>query len=102
MLNRDPDVTIAFSAGLIFSTAPNSVWIARPLQAPSSARAAELLFTPNLSDYCYDLVTEQAKVIDEWHNGSLSPLGFSSLVVLANPFEGSPRRLPVEPYDSTS
>jgi len=81
---RDPDCTLAFGAGQVYSTVADLAKWDRALETDTALPAAQraLLFTPNLSDYAYGWVVEQKSgVTMQWHNGSLAPLGFTSLVV---------------------
>ena len=42
----------------------------------------DLLFKPNLQNYGYGwVIQKQTGVTIEWHNGAISPLGFTALVV---------------------
>lgn len=80
----DPDVTLAFGAGQIFSTAPDLATWDRALASGKLLRpdTEALLFHPNLAAYGYGWVIEKKSgVTIEWHNGALSPLGFSALIV---------------------
>jgi len=79
----DPDCTLAFGAGQIYSTVRD---LARWDRALASDRAlspfdTERLFRPNLANYGYGWVVEQkGDVVVQWHEGALAPLGFTSYV----------------------
>lgn len=80
----DTDVTLAFGSGQVFSTVGDLAKWDRALYGDKILPAAQrdLLFKPNLDDYGYGWVIETKKgVTVEWHNGALSPLGFSSFMV---------------------
>jgi CubicO group peptidase (beta-lactamase class C family) len=80
----DPDVTVAFGAGQVYSTVLDLAKWDRALTGEKVLAAAQrdLLFTPNLDDYGFGWVIEkQSNVTIEWHNGALEPLGFSAMIV---------------------
>lgn len=82
--SKDPDVTVAFGSGHVYSTVRDLALWDRTLtgESPLKATQRELLFTPNLNHYGYGGVIEKkAGATIEWHNGALSPLGFTALVV---------------------
>lgn len=81
---KDRDVTFAFGSGQIYSTVRDLAKWDRALAdekiLPATSR--DLLFKPNLDDYGYGwVIQKKAGVTMEWHNGALSPLGFTALVV---------------------
>lgn len=81
---KDTDVTLAFGSGQVFSTVGDLAKWDRALYGDKILPAAQrdLLFKANLDDYGYGWVIETKKgVTVEWHNGALSPLGFSSFMV---------------------
>jgi CubicO group peptidase (beta-lactamase class C family) len=81
---EDPDVTYAFGSGQIYSTVQDLARWDRALNGDTVLPAAsrKLLFAPNLHDYAYGwLVQKKENVTYEWHNGAISPLGFTSLMV---------------------
>jgi D-alanyl-D-alanine carboxypeptidase len=81
---KDPDVTVAFGSGQIFSTIFDLAKWDRALKDVTVLPAAQrdLLFTPNLSSYGYGWVIQKKNgVAFEWHNGALSPLGFASYMI---------------------
>jgi CubicO group peptidase (beta-lactamase class C family) len=80
----DPDVTLAFGSGQIHSTVLDLAKWDRALASGAVLKLGSrtLLFSPNLGSYGYGWVIEQkSNVTIEWHNGALSPLGFSALIV---------------------
>jgi D-alanyl-D-alanine carboxypeptidase len=78
---RDRDVTFAFGSGQIYSTVSDLALWDRAL-ADGKVTGQEQLFKANLDDYGYGWVTGSAKgVAFAWHNGALSPLGFSSFLI---------------------
>jgi CubicO group peptidase (beta-lactamase class C family) len=81
---KDRNLTLAFGAGQVYSTAADLAKWDRALDTDSvlSAASRKLLFTPNLDDYAYGWVHQvQSGVAYDWHNGALSPLGFSAYMV---------------------
>jgi CubicO group peptidase (beta-lactamase class C family) len=81
---KDRDVTWAFGSGQIYSTISDLARWDRALASESILGTAQkqMLFTANLSEYGYGWVIEsRAGVPIVWHNGALSPLGFSSYMV---------------------
>lgn len=81
---KDPDVTLVFGSGQVYSTVGDLARWDRALLGDKVLPAAQrdLLFKPNLDDYAYGwVVQKRAGVTYEWHNGALSPLGFSSFMV---------------------
>lgn len=79
----DRDVTLAFGAGQIYSTVRDLARWDRALASGQALPAAQqsLLFTPNLDDYGYGWVMQKYQGTPlQWHNGALSPLGFSAFV----------------------
>jgi D-alanyl-D-alanine carboxypeptidase len=81
---KDRDVTWAFGAGQIYSTISDLARWDRALASESilGAEQKKMLFTPNLSQYGYGWVIEsRAGESITWHNGALTPLGFSSYMV---------------------
>jgi len=81
---KDTDVTLAFGSGQVFSTVGDLAKWDRALYGDKILPAAQrdLLFKPNLDEYGYGWVIETKKgVTVEWHNGAISPLGFSSFMV---------------------
>ena len=82
--NKDPDVTFAFGSGQIYSTVHDLALWDRALtgEVVLNAKERDLLFQPNRDRYAYGWVVEKkAGITVEWHNGALSPLGFTALVV---------------------
>lgn len=80
----DRDVTLAFGAGQIYSTAADLALWDRALVGTAALPSAQknLLFAPNLDNYGYGWVIESVKGVPiEWHNGALSPLGFASYMI---------------------
>lgn len=82
---KDRNVTMAKSSGSAFSTTADLLhWIER-LHQPGTVLTSptlEKLFTPNRRNYAYGWVVEERngqKI--HWHNGALSPLGYTSLLV---------------------
>lgn len=81
---KDPDVTLAFGSGQIYSTVQDLARWDRALIGETVLGAAkrDLLFTPNLGNYGYGwVIQKKAGITYEWHNGALSPLGFTALIV---------------------
>lgn len=81
---KDHDLTCAFGAGQVYSTVIDLAKWSQALDDGSALapKARDLLFTPNLSDYGYGWLIQRKRNIDfQWHNGALSPLGFSSYVL---------------------
>jgi CubicO group peptidase (beta-lactamase class C family) len=72
----DRDLTLVFGSGQVYTTLPDLVRWDRALAAGKIA-GQEQLFQPNLANYGYGWVIADGFV---WHNGALSPLGFSSLM----------------------
>jgi len=78
---RDRDLTFAFGAGQIYSTVSDLARWERALGAHEIA-GEEQLFTPNLNGYGYGwFEKKKGSLVYYWHNGALSPLGFSSFYV---------------------
>jgi D-alanyl-D-alanine carboxypeptidase len=79
----DPDVTFAFGSGQLYSTAHDLALWDRALASGKIAPAIQKqLFTANVSRYGYGWSIEKESGVDiQWHNGAISPLGFSSFVV---------------------
>jgi CubicO group peptidase (beta-lactamase class C family) len=81
---KDRDVSFAFGSGQIYSTVKDLARWDRALTSDATLAAAQrdLLFKPNLDDYGYGWVIQKKNgVTFEWHNGAISPLGFTALVV---------------------
>jgi CubicO group peptidase (beta-lactamase class C family) len=81
---KDRDVTAAFGSGQIYSTVQDLARWDRALTGESVLPAAkrDLLFAPNLESYGYGwVIQKKAGVTMEWHNGAISPLGFTALIV---------------------
>jgi CubicO group peptidase (beta-lactamase class C family) len=81
---RDPNVTFAFGSGQIFSTVLDLAKWDRALAGDQVLPAKEraLLFTKNLDDCGYGwFIHKKAGVEFQWHNGAISPLGFSAFAV---------------------
>ncbi len=81
---KDKDVSFAFGSGQIFSTVEDLAKWDRALAGDKLLPAAQrdLLFTPNLDDYGYGWVIQKKSGVSyEWHNGAISPLGFSAFIV---------------------
>ena len=76
----DPDLTVAFGAGNLKSTAPDLVTWSRALDGTRVLNEAQKkkLWTPRLSSYACGWVVD-AK--GQRHNGAISPLGFYALLV---------------------
>ncbi len=82
--NKDPDVTLAFGSGQVYSTVRDLALWDRALAGETVLKPAvrDLLFTPNSDDYGYGwVIRKNADVTMAWHNGALSPLGFTALIV---------------------
>ncbi len=80
---QDRDITFAFGSGQIYSTVQDLARWDRALTGDAILPATERaqLFTPYLDDYGYGWVIEKKNgVVLEWHNGAISPLGFTALV----------------------
>jgi CubicO group peptidase (beta-lactamase class C family) len=82
-LFADRDLTFAFGSGQIFSTVSDLAKWDRALAARTALpKLEDQLFKPNLDDYGYGWVMETSGgVAVQWHNGAISPLGFTALVV---------------------
>jgi D-alanyl-D-alanine carboxypeptidase len=81
---KDRDVSFAFGSGQIYSTVKDLARWDRALTGDTILGAAQrdLLFKPNLDDYAYGwVIQKKSGVTIEWHNGAISPLGFTALVV---------------------
>lgn len=81
---KDPDVSLAFGSGQIYSTVQDLARWDRALVGETvlSAAKRDLLFTPNLGNYAYGwVVQKKGNVSFVWHNGALSPLGFTALAI---------------------
>lgn len=80
---RDPDVSFAFGSGQLYSTVEDLAKWDRALATASPLVPAvrDLLFTPNRDDYGYGWIIEHDPALIEWHNGAISPLGFSAILV---------------------
>lgn len=81
---KDRDLSLSFGSGQIYSTVLDLARWDRALVGVAALPAAtrDLLFKPNLEDYGYGWVVEnKSGVAYQWHNGALSPLGFTSLMV---------------------
>jgi D-alanyl-D-alanine carboxypeptidase len=77
----DRDVTFAFGSGQIYSSAGDLARWEHALQS-QKVQGENLLFTPNLEGYGYGWTIEDVNGVQRiWHNGALSPLGFSCLMV---------------------
>lgn len=81
---KDRDVSFMFGSGQIYSTVRDLALWDRALTGEKVLKAVErdLLFKPNLQNYGYGwVIQKQTGVTIEWHNGAISPLGFTALVV---------------------
>ena len=81
---KDRDVSFAFGSGQIYSTVEDLARWDRGLTGETVLPAAQrdLLFVPNLEQYGYGwVIQKKAGVTMQWHNGALSPLGFTALIV---------------------
>ncbi|MBX3209151.1 MAG: beta-lactamase family protein [Labilithrix sp.] len=77
----DRDLTMSLGSGQIYSTVTD---LARWEGALAGGRVQgqAQLFQPNLEGYGYGWVIEEANGAQHfWHNGALSPLGFSSFMI---------------------
>jgi CubicO group peptidase (beta-lactamase class C family) len=83
---RDPDLTLSFSAGAAYSTVLDLYRWDRALASDAALgrEAKKKLFTPVSHHYaCGWVVTERGGLVTHWHNGAISPLGFSSAMLRA-------------------
>jgi CubicO group peptidase (beta-lactamase class C family) len=88
-LNDDPrftdrDLTFAFGAGQLRTTVRDLARWDRALArgAVLTRASREVMVRPNLEGYGYGWIAERRRgTTVVWHNGALSPLGFSALVV---------------------
>jgi D-alanyl-D-alanine carboxypeptidase len=81
---QDDDVTFAFGSGQIYSTVRDLAKWDRALNGEAVLKAPQrgLLFKANLDDYGYGwVIQKKGGVSMAWHNGAISPLGFTSLIV---------------------
>ena len=78
----DRDMTMSFGSGQILSTVADLAKWDRALAAKKVLpKLQDRLFTPVLDDYGYGWVMSKMNGVPvQWHNGALSPLGFSSLI----------------------
>lgn len=78
----DRDMTMSFGSGQILSTVSDLAKWDRALAARKVLpRLHDRLFTPVLDDYAYGwAIGTMNGVPVHWHNGALSPLGFTSLI----------------------
>lgn len=79
----DPDCTVAFGSGQVYSTVRDLALWDRALAGDRalSRLEKERLFQPNLDDYGYGWVIEhKGGLVVQWHDGALAPLGFTSYV----------------------
>jgi CubicO group peptidase (beta-lactamase class C family) len=82
--SEDPDFTFAFGSGQVYSTGPDLARWDRALAGESvlPAAARDLLFRPNLKNNGYGwVVGTKNGVAFAWHNGALSPAGFTSYML---------------------
>jgi D-alanyl-D-alanine carboxypeptidase len=79
----DRDMTMAFGSGQILSTAADlAKWDRALAEKKVLPKLQDQLFTPVLDDYGFGWVVETRDGVPiQWHNGALSPLGFTSLIV---------------------
>lgn len=79
----DRDMTMSFGSGQILSTVADLAKWDRALAAKKVLpKLQDRLFTPVLDDYAYGWIVETKNGVPiQWHNGALSPLGFTSLIV---------------------
>jgi CubicO group peptidase (beta-lactamase class C family) len=81
---RDRDVLFAFGSGQILSSVRDLARWDRALNTDAVLRKAQrdLLFTKNLKNYSYGFVLHNSGDVNyQWHNGAMSPLGFTALIV---------------------
>ena len=81
---KDSDVSFAFGSGQIYSTVQDLARWDRALTGEAVLPKAQLdlLFAPNLEQYGYGwVIQKKAGITVQWHNGALSPLGFTALIV---------------------
>jgi CubicO group peptidase (beta-lactamase class C family) len=81
---KDRDVSFAFGSGQILSTVKDLARWDRGLTTDTVLRKAQrdLLFTKNLKNYGYGFVLHnRGEVNYQWHNGAISPLGYTALIV---------------------
>ncbi len=77
----DPNVTWALGSGQIYSTTEDMARWDRAL-AEKKVTKQELLFEEVLHDYGYGWVLgERSGVSYAWHNGALTPMGFTAMIV---------------------
>ena len=78
---RDRDLSFAFGSGQIYATAGDLALWERALE-DGKVKGQDLLFKANLDGYGYGWAIENAGGVEHfWHNGAISPLGFSSFFV---------------------
>lgn len=80
----DSDATYVFGSGQVFATVADLAKWDRALVGDTvlSAQSRDKLFAPNLAGYGYGWVNEKRGTVPlVWHNGALSPAGYSALVV---------------------
>lgn len=80
----DSDASYVFGSGQIYSTVSDLAKWDRALvgDAVLSAASRTKLFAPNLSGYGYGWVLDKKGTVPfAWHNGALSPAGYSSFVI---------------------
>lgn len=78
----DPDLTLVFGAGQLYSTVRDlALWDRALASGKVLPRTQARFFQPNLGGYGYGwVISEKDGVTIQWHNGALSPVGFSALV----------------------
>lgn len=79
----DPDCTLAFGYGQVFSTVRDLATWDRALTTDRALPRMdrERLFEPNLADYGYGWrIDRKGEAVVQWHDGALLPLGFTSYV----------------------
>jgi D-alanyl-D-alanine carboxypeptidase len=80
---KDKDLSLVFGSGQIYSTVTDLArWDRALASGEALPRKGALLFEPALSKYGYGWIVEKKGEVEvAWHNGALSPLGFTALVV---------------------
>ncbi|MBS2011953.1 MAG: beta-lactamase family protein [Deltaproteobacteria bacterium] len=79
----DPDCTLAFGYGQVYSSVRDLAIWDRALTADRALPKVERerLFEPNLADYGYGWrIERKGDLVVQWHDGALLPLGFTSYV----------------------
>jgi CubicO group peptidase (beta-lactamase class C family) len=81
---KDRDLSFAFGSGQIVSSVRDLARWDRALNAdaPLAKAQRDLLFTKNLKNYGYGwIMHNRGDVQYQWHNGALSPLGYSGFII---------------------